>query len=88
MEMSQEEMKERRKWVMENCTCENCPTYRDCSQEGGQKEKGFCFPTNGKSGCISEEKGCICAGCPVYSEMGLKNMYYCTRGSEKEQLGS
>jgi len=41
----------------------------------------------GKSKCIKEEKGCVCGGCPVTMKMGLKHGYYCTKGSEKEQLG-
>ena len=50
------------------------------------REKGFCFAAIGKSGCISEEKGCICGSCPVTSKMGLKHGYYCTRGSETVQI--
>ncbi|MCK5661811.1 MAG: DUF2769 domain-containing protein, partial [Methanosarcinales archaeon] len=51
-------------------------------------EKGaYCFPTIGKSKCITEENGCICGGCPVTEKMGLKHIYYCTKGSEKEQSG-
>jgi hypothetical protein len=41
----------------------------------------------GKSGCITEEKGCICGGCPVTNKLGLKHAYYCTKGSEREQSG-
>ncbi|MCD4821867.1 MAG: DUF2769 domain-containing protein [Methanococcoides sp.] len=41
----------------------------------------------GKSSCITEEKGCICGGCPVTEKLGLTHGYYCTCGSEKEQLG-
>ncbi|WOF17294.1 DUF2769 domain-containing protein [Methanoplanus sp. FWC-SCC4] len=62
------------------CTCKSCPSFEDCGENGG-----FCFPTIGKSSCIKTENGCICGGCPVYEKMGLKNIYFCIRGSEKEQ---
>lgn len=76
-----EEMEEKKKMVLEMCICKTCPSFVECGEQGG-----FCFPTIGKSDCIKEEKGCICGTCPVYSKMELKNMYYCTRGSEKEQM--
>jgi len=76
------EMEEKKKMVLEMCICGECPSWVECGEKGG-----FCFPTIGKSGCIKEEKGCICGKCPVYSKMSLKNGYYCTRGSEKEQSG-
>jgi hypothetical protein len=85
MQMGPEEMEAKKKQVMEMCVCGNCPSYKDCSQEGGEKELGFCFPTVGKSKCITEEKGCTCGGCPVTAQMGLKHTYFCTKGSEKEQ---
>jgi hypothetical protein len=50
-----------------------------------ETELGFCHPLVGKSKIITEEKGCDCPKCPVYSKMGLKNGYYCTRKSEMEQ---
>jgi hypothetical protein len=86
MRMDPQEMEQKKQMVLQMCTCEGCPSYKDCSQEGGEKEKGFCFPTIGKSKCITEEKGCICGSCPVTAKMGLKHGYYCTRGSEKEQM--
>ncbi len=81
MEMSPEELEATKKMILEMCLCKNCPTYVDCGEPGG-----YCFVTIGKSGCISEEKGCLCPSCPVTAKMGLKHMYYCIRGSEKEQL--
>jgi len=39
----------------------------------------------GKSKCIIKEKGCICGACPVKSKMKLKNFYFCTKGSEKQE---
>jgi hypothetical protein len=68
------------------CICMyGCPTYRDCSKEGGKRERAFCFPAIGKSRCIKIEKGCICGGCPVHKKMGFKQMFYCTKGSEVQQ---
>lgn len=80
--MPPDEMEEKKKTVIELCTCPRCPSYVECDEKGG-----FCFPTIGKSGCIESEKGCICPGCPVTEKIGLKNNFYCTRGSENEQLG-
>ena len=86
--MTPEQIEEKKKEIMAMCTCAGCPSYKDCSQEGGEAELGFCFPTIGKSKCITEEKECICKECPATAKMGLKNLYYCTRGSEKEQLAA
>ena len=83
--MNMEDMEEKKQFVMDNCTCEKCPTYMDCSEGGEKKEKGFCFFAIGKSKCIEKEKGCICGGCTVYAKMGLKNQYYCVRDSEMVQ---
>lgn len=80
MQMGPEEMAQKRKMVMDMCICRDCPSYVDC-----QEEIGYCF--HGKSGCIEEEKGCICLDCPVTAKMGLRHGYYCTRGSEMEQKG-
>ena len=51
---------------------------------GGDGEGGFCLV--GKSACIKEKKGCICADCPVTAKMGLKWGYYCTDGSAKSMM--
>jgi hypothetical protein len=64
------------------CICLTCPTYVDCSVE--EDDRAFC--TIGKSACISEEKECLCPTCPVAASLGLKNRFYCTRGSENQQL--
>ena len=66
------------------CTCGGCPTYNDCAREN--KELLYC--ALGKSPtCITEENGCICPGCPLTEQMGLKHEFFCTRGSEREQRG-
>lgn len=85
MGMSPEQMEEKRSMVVQMCICKGCPSYEDCSAKGGQAELGFCFPSIGKSDCIAAEKGCICGGCPVTPKMGLKNIYFCTKGSEMDQ---
>jgi hypothetical protein len=82
MEMSPEEMEQKKQMVLEKCICKGCPSWVECDEKGG-----FCFPTIGKSSCIAEEKGCICGGCPVTAKLGLKHTYFCTRGSEQEQAG-
>ena len=66
--------------VKMQCICKTCPTY-----VAEETELGFCHPLIGKSRIITEEKGCNCPKCPVYTENNLKNGYYCTRKSEMEQ---
>jgi len=66
--------------VKQKCICKTCPTY-----VAEETEVGFCHPLIGKSKIITEEKGCNCPQCPVYTENKLKNGYYCTRKSEMEQ---
>jgi hypothetical protein len=66
--------------VKEKCICKTCPTY-----VAEETEIGFCHPLVGKSKIITEEKGCNCPQCPIYTEKQMKNGYYCTRNSEMEQ---
>jgi hypothetical protein len=66
--------------VKEKCICKTCPTY-----VAEETELGFCHPLVGKSKVITEEKGCNCPQCPIYTEKQMKNGYYCTRNSEMEQ---
>ncbi|HDS63563.1 MAG TPA: DUF2769 domain-containing protein [Methanofollis liminatans] len=82
MEQTELSMEEKKQMVLSMCICKTCPSWKECGEAGG-----FCFPLIGKSRCIDEEKGCICGGCPVYTEMGLSHIYYCLLGSEKEQSG-
>jgi hypothetical protein len=67
------------------CICEGCPSYEDCAEKGGTKEKAFCMSFVGKSKCITIDKGCICGACPVKQKMRLKNILFCIKGSEQEQ---
>jgi hypothetical protein len=66
--------------VKEKCICKTCPTF-----VAEETETAFCHRLVGKSQVITEEKGCDCGKCPVYTENGLKNSFYCTRKSEMEQ---
>ena len=83
VQMSPEEMEQKKTMVLSMCICSSCPSWVKCGEKGG-----YCFPTIGKSSCITEEKGCICGGCPVTEQMGLQHMYFCTLGSEAEQAGT
>jgi hypothetical protein len=70
------------------CNCPACPTYRNVFKKGeGDDYVGYCFLTNGKSMKITEEKQCICPKCPVFAQLKLTRSFYCTRGSEPQQLG-
>lgn len=75
-----EELRERKEKALDLCICPDCPSYVE-----GDAPVAYCFPTIGASDEITEEKGCLCAGCPVFEENDLQNGYYCTRGSEIEQ---
>lgn len=81
VKVSLEEIEENVQKILSMCVCPNCPSWVECEEKGG-----FCFYTIGKSNCILEESGCICGACPVTEKMGLKHIYYCILGSEKEQL--
>jgi hypothetical protein len=62
------------------CICKVCPTYVKC--EGSI---AYCF--TGKNKCIQKAKGCLCPGCPVQNKTGFTRLFYCMRGSNKEQTG-
>ena len=62
------------------CICEHCPTYVP-----EERHEAFCQALVGESKVITQEKGCDCPKCPVHQNEGLKNGYYCTRGSELSQ---
>jgi len=71
--------------ILKLCICEGCPSYVDCSTPSQAKEIAFCISSVGKSACITKENGCLCEACPVKSKMKLKNIYFCTKGSEEQQ---
>jgi Protein of unknown function (DUF2769) len=70
--------------INRSCICEGCPSYVDCSRKGATHEKAFCL-IMGRSKCIIDEKGCICGACIVKSKMKLKDLYFCTKGTEEQQ---
>ncbi len=63
------------------CVCAKCPSYNDCAAR--KRELLYCLVGKSRE-CQLDELGCICPDCPVTVELDLKNLYYCTRGSEKE----
>lgn len=64
------------------CICPTCPTYTACAKSAG--EGLFC--AHGASfHCIAKANGCLCPGCPVTKQLGLKYQAYCLAGSEKSQ---
>jgi len=82
MGWNEAEFNEREQWVRGNCVCGDCPTYT-----AEETEIAFCWATIGESEAISNENDCVCGQCPVFNQEDLRTAYYCTRGSELEQLG-
>ena len=68
-------MKQQEQEAIAKCICPGCPTYADCSKQGGKREKAFCLQSIGKSQCIAKEKGCICPGCPVLRKFNFKQCF-------------
>ncbi len=60
----------------QRCLCGRCPSFSECAQERG--EGLYCGV--GKSECISETLGCLCAQCPVSKHSQLCASYYCLHG--------
>ncbi len=83
MKSKLESIEERLKQVEGMCICEGCPTYLVLGETDDYI--AYCFPTKGKSKKIKEEAGCICGSCPVYSQMNFTRLFFCTRGTEKQQ---
>jgi hypothetical protein len=78
--LSEAEKKKLDKQNKERCLCPTCPTYADCAKK--KKELLFCF--GGKSSCIITSKGCHCPGCPIKTDFGLTNIYFCLNGKEAD----
>ncbi|RMF90209.1 MAG: DUF2769 domain-containing protein [Methanobacteriota archaeon] len=78
--MSEEERANKIEEVKGVCKnfCGNCPSYTGT----GETDYGFC--ATGKSSKITEEKGCLCPGCPITGAMSLRWQYYCTGGAARE----
>jgi len=80
--MSPAEKEEAAKKFAALCTCPSCPTYTGCAKKAHE----LLFCATGKSFlCISDEMVCICPACPITPELGLKNKFFCMRGSEMAQ---
>lgn len=75
------EFDNRERWVAEKCICTDCPSY-----VAEETELAFCWVATGASEVISQENDCVCGQCAVFNEAQLRTAYYCTRGSELEQL--
>lgn len=85
--MANKSDEEKRKAIEMNkslCICGGCPSYNACAKE---KSEALYCSLGASPACIIKASVCICAGCPVTPKMGLKNQYFCTKGSEKEQRG-
>lgn len=82
MGWNEAELIERGEWVVSNCICGDCPSYT-----AKEMELGFCWVAIGESEAIFNRNDCICGQCPVFNQAELRTAYYCTRGSELEQLG-
>jgi hypothetical protein len=80
--MSQQEITSMIEANKKLCICPECPTYNDCAR----KLKELLYCALGKSpSCITEEVACVCPTCPVTEQLGLKHMYFCTKGTERTQ---
>lgn len=76
---------------LERCKCMDCPSYTmGCKiknfpgnvvklMEDFEKVDHYegMYCAFDKSHCISEDKGCLCDGCPVHAEYKLKREEYC-----------
>ena len=79
--MSPDEIKDRLADLTKICVCGKCPSYK------GTGETRLLFCVTGKSALIQKEKGCMCPACPVTEKLSLRWLYYCIKGSGKEQAG-
>jgi glucose/arabinose dehydrogenase len=64
----------------DRCLCPGCPTLNECMRNRNQ----HLFCARGKTECELERKGCLCGECPIESEYGLTDFYYCTEGAAKK----
>jgi len=79
--MSPKEIKKKIAELTKMCLCGRCPTYK------GTGETKLLFCMTGKSAIIKKENGCVCPTCPVTDKLDLRWIYYCIKGSGKEQAG-
>lgn len=66
--------------LMGRCMCGQCPTYTPAAGASGE---GFFCGTGKSFRHITTEVNCLCGGCPVKGELGLRYGFFCMRGSEK-----
>ncbi len=80
--LSEGERKQKMEEMTKICRdyCGKCPSYE------GTGETRLLFCGTGKSEIIKRERGCLCSECPVQEMMHMRWIFYCTRGSAKEQL--
>lgn len=62
------------------CMCGQCPSYTNAARASGE---GFFCGTGKSFRHITTQVNCLCGGCPVKSDLGLKHGFFCARGSEK-----
>ena len=88
MKVNLEEVRKMENMANSMCNCTACPTYRNVFKKGKDDDYiAYCFVTKGKSMKINNERQCVCPSCPVSVQMKLTKSFYCTRGSELQQLG-
>ncbi len=63
------------------CVCPLCPSYNKFAEDHG--ETLYCI-LGRTAPPRMDELGCICEDCPIATEGGLVNSYYCIHGSESE----
>ena len=78
------------------CRCMSCPSYTDeCKEKAmpgikelkegkmDQPHAEAMFCAYEKSDCISEEQGCVCPTCALFSEYNLQHNYFCIKTGGK-----
>jgi hypothetical protein len=82
MAMTREQVMQKIGELKKMCTCPQCPTNNECAKNS--KETLFCSMGHSFH-CITENKGCLCPGCPVAKMQGLTHQSFCLMGNEKTQ---
>jgi len=67
--------------IKEACLCSSCPSFTGSAEKNG--ETLYCL-LGMSFGCIRDDRGCICPGCPIYIEHGMMKKDFCMKGSEKD----
>jgi len=74
----------------QQCLCLSCPSYtktcklknklntnQDVLQKVNDAHWELLFCAFEKSGCIHENRGCMCQSCPIHKKYALNNEDYC-----------